>query len=351
MTKITLLLFSRNDIKKAIKAVLDLYDFVDEIVLIDSSDEKQHRMLLSSKTKLKLTKIRIYYVVPFGYLEPAVMYALGKCTTEWGLLLGTDERVSSLLKKYMHDIINGNECAAISIRRFEDVGRKSRGTFVNWQSRLFRINKISFRGIIHEEPIVNGETLKLSDNQYFIDHVNELKGSSSKGYAVMEKFLRMNYKNFNERLVDYFYKVTVPKKQDSAGSFGKSLEMLLKLYEKLGGKDRDMEISHFDYFMFYYLRNFAILLKERKLSAPVQAYSIASSDLAKVREWQREEGGDDAFKISKIIYRIGLIKFLELDKESTIKKINNKFRRKMVGVTLLIYLLKLRYEKGEKWLD
>ena len=42
---------------------------------------------------------------------------------------------------------------------------------------------------------------------------------------------------------------------------------------------------------------------------------------------------------------------MELDKVETIKWINKKYANRDGGIDLLISLLKLRYKKGERWLD
>ncbi len=348
---ISLLLFSRNDIKKALMLVKDMYGCSDEIILCDSSDRKEHAKLLSETKRLKLNKLRVFYTVPLGYLEPTLMYALKKSRYRWCILLGTDERISPRLKIDLHKLINDYKCSSFSIRRFEDVSGNKKGAYTNWQTRLFRKDSISFRGIIHEEPVVSGTTIKLTDANYFIDHVNELKGDSSKGYSRMERFLRMSYKSFNERLIDYFYKITVPKKHNAPGAFGGSLMSLLLIYERLGNKHLEDEISDFDYFVFYYLYSLATSFKMRRPGAFINAFRDGKQMLGKVREWQAAPDGDMEFEISKILYKKGLIKFLELDKDETIKRINNKYANRDGGIDLLISLLKLRYKKGERWLD
>ena len=167
----------------------------------------------------------------------------------------------------------------------------------------------------------------------------------------MEKFLRMSYRSFNERLVDYFYKITVPQRKGSAGSFGRTLTVVLLFYEKLGGKKLDSEISNLDYFMFLYLKAVASYLKEGRPEGIILGYKGVKADMAVLKGWQNEPDGPENFEISNVLYRIGLIKFLELDKERTISKLNERYGREKGGISLLIKLLKLRYEKGKGWLD
>ena len=350
--KLSLLLFSRNDIDKALPLIEDLYDHVDEIVLIDSSTKALHKQLLRKKASMDLTKLRIFYIVPLGYLEPALAYAMGKCRYNWIFLLGTDERISPKLKSDLKGLLTSAKCSAFSIIRNEQVGENSRGAYRNWQTRVFRKGSTTFRGIIHEEAKIDGQVCKLDPDLYYIDHVDRLKGSASSGYAIMEKFLRMSYKAYNERLIDYFYKVTVPSSHSRAGAGGGSLQTLLSVYEKLGRKKSEQEVSDLDYYVFYLLHALATSIKSHNIHGVFASFRDASNTLMKIRGWQREPDGDENFNISKMLYEKGLITFLGLDKESTINRLNEKYGySKDAGIGLLIKLLKLRYEKGARWLD
>jgi hypothetical protein len=349
--KLSALIFSRNGMHKTLSLIGDVYDYVDEIVLIDSSDERVHEALLHEKNKRKLKKLRVFYAVALGYPDPLRMYALSKCRYDWILLIDTDERLSPSLKSDLHRLIHGADYVAFSIRRYEDVDGAKKGAYTNWQTRLFKKSRISYRGMIHEEPIVSGSTLKLVRNDYFMDHVNKLRSGTAKEYSVMERFFRMSYRSFNDRFVDQFHKITVPKRQDAAGSFGGSMNSFLRLYEKLGNKNLDDEISDFDYFAFYYLYAVMTNLKLHRPSGVIMSYKDGRGRLGLIKEWRRSPDGDTEFEISKTLYRIGLIRFLELDNGRTILKINKRYRNKEAGIGLLIKLLKLRYEKGKRGLD
>jgi hypothetical protein len=51
--------------------------------------------------------------------------------------------------------------------------------------------------------------------------------------------------------------------------------------------------------------------------------------------------------ITRIIGRVGVTKYLNLDKEETIRRLNSKYRNQKQGVELLIKLITERYEKQE----
>ncbi|MDE1768416.1 MAG: hypothetical protein KGH64_02290 [Candidatus Micrarchaeota archaeon] len=344
--RVSLLVFSRDNIEKAISLVEDMYEYVDDIVLVDSSRQKAHKSLLKQISSRKIGKLQVFYAIALGYPDPLRMYALQKCKYRWVLMIDTDERVSADLKKDLHSLVESSGASAISIKRYEEVNRGMRSAYVNWQTRLFRKDKVEYRGIIHEEPIVNGSVKKLENDDYYIDHVAQLRGNTAAQYSVMEKFLRMSYKTYNERMLDYFYKTTVPENPKKAGSGGGTLYFFLLLYEKLGFKHLEDEISNLDYFIFYYLMAVATSLKSHKIGGVVFGVADASVRSRQMRSWQSERDGAENFEISKKLYEVGLIKYLGLDKEQAVLELNRKYRNKKQGIGLLIALLKERYESN-----
>ena len=344
--KLSLLLFSRNDTEKALSLIGDMYDSVDEIVLFDSSDGKAHEALLKEQQARKLSKLRIFYIVALGYLEPTVMYAFTKCRYEWILLLGTDERASPELKKDFHRILAGSKACAFAVRRYEDVSNGDRGVNFNWQIRIYRKGKAQFRGLIHEEPIITGKLDRLEDPKYFLDHVSEIRGNASTQYQQMEKYMRMSYAIFNETMLDYLYKFTMPQTRNTHRTLmGRLGNYILVGYEKLTGRKGWQEISTFDYFNFYALRTFVTAIKERRLmgffEVPRDAWNLSGI----ISRWKNEKDSEEVFEISKILREKGLTRFLELDKEKTIIGLNRKYRNRKQGVELLMNLLKERYER------
>ena len=164
--KLSVLIFSRNDIKEALELIEDVYGIADDIVLVDSSDNNLHKRLLSSRAKLGLRKLRIFYTIPIGYPDPLRMYALKKCRYEWVLLLDTDERLSGRGKEDVKELISNTDASAFAIKRYEEFSGKAPGAFFTWQQRLFRKTDVRFRGIVHERPEVNGIVEKAPDDFY-----------------------------------------------------------------------------------------------------------------------------------------------------------------------------------------
>ena len=65
----------------------------------------------------------------------------------------------------------------------------------------------------------------------------------------------------------------------------------------------------------------------------------------RVKEWKSESDSEEVFEISKILHKIGVIKFLGLEKDSTIIYLNKKYKSGKQGEELLMKLLKDRYEE------
>ncbi len=347
--KVSLLVFSRDEVDKTISLIDDMYKYVDEIVLVDSSKKSVHDRLLMHKKNRKLGKLSILYVIAFGYPDPFRMYALKKCRNDWVLLVDTDERLSEDFKKDLHSIINTERSSAFGLKRYEEVGTGAKGAYFNWQIRLFIKSRTEFRGLIHEEPIIKGNVGRLEDHRYFIDHINELRSGTHREYSKTEKFMRMSYGMFNDTMLEYLYKFTLPKNRNSKSSgFGKLARSLLSGYGKLKGKKENEELSDFDYAAFFALRTLTTSVKERRPSGLLQIAPEARKLTGKIREWKSESDSSEVFEISKILHRIGLIKFLELDNDSTVEFLNKKYRNKKQGVGLLMDLIKEKYEKDYK---
>jgi uncharacterized protein (DUF1015 family) len=70
MEKISLLVFSIENHKEVMQLVDDLYETVDDIVIVDGSSRANHKKLLGIKKNRRLDKIRIFQTVALGYAEP-----------------------------------------------------------------------------------------------------------------------------------------------------------------------------------------------------------------------------------------------------------------------------------------
>lgn len=344
MNRLSVLIFSRNDIEKAIGLIKDVHGIADDIVLIDSSDRAGRKELLASKRRLGLDRLRIFYVVALGYPDPLRMYGLKKCRHPWVLLIDTDERLSKGLKSNIKNLIVTAKCSAFAIKRYEEVRKGKVTSFFTWQIRLFNKKNTVFKGIVHEQPIIKGRINRLESEGTHIEHLLNQKGKTIFEYTQMEKFERMDYALFNERMLDYLFKLSMPEGGSSQSHRGRLIKGILLAYERLGGKGRDEEISDTDYFIFYFLRSAAFLIKEKNIPGLLRAIPGEWGHKKKIRAQRNAPDGDELFEISKIVNKIGITAFLNLDNERTIAALNRKYSKGDKGIALLMRLLKERYE-------
>ena len=345
-----MLIFSRNDVSDALDLIRDVYGIADEIVIVDSSVNTQHKSLLAAKAREHLGKLKIFYVVPLGYPDPLRMYALGKCRNRWVLLIDTDERLSDYAKDAIINEITNTKASAFAIKRYEYVKRNP-GRFFTWQVRLFRKDKVKFKGILHEQPEVSGTTLRANDS-FYIKHMIALGQHSSSEYSKISVFERMTYGMFRKRLLDYANKAVLPSKGHINETYiGKSVDALLSVYQRLKFRKDNEELSYLDYLLFYFIVDSAYSVKNTGPLGLLKPVRLRGEYVKTVMSVPKDIRPNNVLEISKIIYDKGITKFLKLDSEKTIKRINNKYRNRSGGISLLIEMIILRYEKGEKWLD
>ncbi len=347
MKKISLIIFSRNDTEDALNLIKDMHDTVDEIVIIDQSDKKKHEMLFKEKKHSHLNKLKIFYCIALGDPAPLRHYGLSKCTGEWVLLLDTDERLSKPLKSDLRKIISNADCDGFAIRRLEHIKNYNNGS--TWQIRLYKKAKVEYRGFTHEQALIHGNLCHLQKQDYYIDHFVDYN-ARPREYGSLEKFWnRLSYNAYNNLMLDFFYKVSLPKGGSDNLSFGaKLLKYTLSAYERLTLKKLDQELSYFDYFIFFWINSVAFNLKFHNFKGMIKAPMHAIRMANKIQTWKNEPDSDKIFRIAQVISEVGVIKYLKLDKEETIKKLINKYKNKEQGINLLIHLLKKRYKEYAK---
>lgn len=353
MQKVSVLIFSRNDLGNLLDLIESVYTTADEIVLIDSSDWKTRQRLLREKEKGGLNKVRIFYVVPMGYPDPLRAYGLSKCRNRWVLLVDTDERISEKLREELKMIIGIDSANAFAIKRYENFVGDGKPSIFTWQIRLFRKDRVEFKGLLHEQPIVRGALEKLEDRECFMTHVRleppydrRNRSAGDRPYNEMEKFNRFSYKTYRKRVLGYLYRVSSSdSRKAKERALGKAADFLLKTYQGLARKEDSQEISNLDYRIFYLLTDVGYLFKRRDIRRMLDIITMENDRWDRVKKWKAEKDSREVFSISNIINEMGIIKFLRLDKEGVIKSINRRYRKGPRGIALLLRLLKERYEE------
>ena len=229
---LSLLIFSKNDTKDAFDLAKSMLDSVEQVVIIDSSDDKEHKWLIHN-TK-QYPKIEIYYTLPLGHVEPLRLYGIGKCKGEWILYLDTDERINEQLKNDLKCLIEKPNISGYLINRItiENGSKRIISKHTDKQLRLYKKNKVTYYGYIHELPKVKGKISLLND-KYSIKQIHTSIQSEKEIYRYIPIEIyenRLNYALMMRR---------------AKNSFTKFLAMLLSV-----GKNPRNELSKFDYFIY-----------------------------------------------------------------------------------------------------
>jgi hypothetical protein len=136
MEKISLLIFSKDrDISNKVKKYKKYFD---EIVIIDSSNEKIRKKL----EKLKDKKIKYIWLPPLGMADFYYMIGLKECKYDWIFHIDDDEIISKSLLKNLRKIIK--KAKVFKIRRKYKNGFSHETLF-----RLFNKKYIYPTGLIH----------------------------------------------------------------------------------------------------------------------------------------------------------------------------------------------------------
>ncbi|MGD0729077.1 MAG: glycosyltransferase [Candidatus Micrarchaeaceae archaeon] len=343
MQKLSLLIFSKDCLDETLSLIKDMYDYVDEIVLIDQSRKKEFELIQKHKKNNKLGKLRLFYTVSLGYPDPLRMYALKKCRYDWVIFIDTDERLSDKLKSDLKELIN-RKVDAYAIKRYEEVKDPNNlPLFSTWQTRLFRKKSVEFMGTPHEQAIVKGKFKRIMENDCFMMHLSKMMNrKAQQAYGEIEKFERLTYKMQREKMLSYISKIDSDSSKAEQSNLTKLVINYMRLYKSITFKEDNQELSNFDYFMYYAMLDAVYYTLEGNLSGFFNIIPSEQKHIKQINRWQREKDGGKVLEISKIINEMGLIKFLGLEKESVIENLKRKYSYDDGGITLL---MKLIYEK------
>jgi len=345
------LIFSRNDTKNALDLADSLHGIADEVVIIDSSDKEAHETLANEAKK---RGIKVYYTIPFGYVEPLRPYGISKCKNEWILYLDTDERLNEEFAKSINEIIANSKCDAFAIKRYEESNPEGHTPFFTWQIRLFRKSKVAFKGVIHEQPIVHGRLCTLGDS-YYIEHRTDLMHHATNYYYKMMVFEMLSYENYNTIMLDYVRKFFALDTQTLKAKLLLGFaSLLLNAYELVLLKNKDQELARRDYQWFYFIRTLAYSFRQRRLGSLSEIWNGQKKYLAYIEEERAKLAKEygitrkNLFEISKILNRQGVIKYLGFDKPENVDLLTRKYDGKAKGIDLTIRLIIEKYKAMKK---
>jgi hypothetical protein len=156
---VALLMFTCNDLDQALLRIETVRDQVDEIVVIDSS-EPMH--LGPRRRHFEDLSVRIHRALPTGYVDLLRPYGVSRVSSEWTLLLETDEEPSPGL---MARLSTPGEMDAYWVPRYE---QQLRGT--TRHLRLFRTRAYAPGAEAYGHPQIRGRIGGLAPGEFLVHH-------------------------------------------------------------------------------------------------------------------------------------------------------------------------------------
>ena len=167
MVEVSFITFTRNSAHRLRGLLEHVKDIVDEIIVVDaySTDE--------TVDVAKNYGAKIYQRRPWGYPDPDRMFALKHASHDWILMLDDDERLCNRLKNDLKSVIDdcSNRFAAIDVLRV-NLAKNGRIILAPYYPdrvvKVFRKDKVTFTGRVHDGPRISGPTYHLPDEYYLI---------------------------------------------------------------------------------------------------------------------------------------------------------------------------------------
>ena len=304
-------MFNYNENEGIIRNIELLKDIVNEILIIDSSNNDNYNYLKNRYETLN--KFSILRVFPIGYVEPFRMFAIKNIKSEFILYLDSDEEPNNKLIEFLSDF-KYNGIDGYYILRYE-MALKCYG----YQLRLYKKDKTFYEGMIHEYPKVNGLTSKL-DYEKFIIHHTDFKSylNTRRSYLLIEAYERpfsMFYLSTHAK----FFKLFKNKDKLLSTSLVYLLTLLLFLKSTANYRSLKLKTYKMDKFLMKYT------IKRYK-------YFIKLNDKERL------------IKINQcIILNNGIIKYLNLDDVNYVNKLTKNFQWNKNGIKVFEELVNYRY--------
>lgn len=354
MERLSLLMFSRNDVKEAVSAIRELHGTVDDILIIDSSDKEDRLLLKTLKKRYHLNKLRIFDAVAFGWLDPLRNYGIKTCKCEWVLYLDAEEKLNSNLKKDIKQIITETKYDGLLITR---VHYDKNGAIVNTGSdkllRLYKRDLTQYAGRLHESATVNGRVGKLPEKYCIVDEPILKSESAALNQKILRRYMPLEMLTYR---LTYSSFLILVKSRPGSWFFDK----YIKLKMGVSGLMPSDELTKTDYELFELLRvtsHVAMSFDVKNL----QNFIINVGDIfgrwnyenAKVKMLFKVPEKERKLQLaisSEIIKAGGVINYLNLNDEKTVREVNKKYMNyKPQGVKLFEKVLKDRYFKGTNY--
>lgn len=156
MNTISAVVLTKNN-ENIIERCLKNLDFIDEIIIIDDSDDN------TPEIAKKFPKVKVFKR-KFDNYSGQRNFGIEKASSEWILMIDSDEEVESGFAPLVKKAVEREDVAAFKFPRKNIVFGKwieHAGWYPDYQTRLFKKGKAKYERLVHEKLEVDGETKEL----------------------------------------------------------------------------------------------------------------------------------------------------------------------------------------------
>lgn len=294
-------------------------------------------MLLSEKRKKRLTKLKMFNALPFGYVGPLFEYGEHKCTSRWILMLDTDEKPNEYFKDNIRKALEKNTASGLNVF-FKSQDSQKGVAYNEHRLKLYKKGKMEYDGILHQNPYIRGNVQNLSPNFVLYHDFNYINNASKlKRYFKIEAFTnRITYQDVLNLL----------QKRGINPS-------LLKFYFIIKGVNINTELTKFDYIFLQSAYMFLVYLIEfprQSLKSTFFTIWYNNKKFTYFFSFSLAERQNQLEISREIKTSNGVIKYLGFDNDAVVDNMYRKFKNKVKSPTdFFTYLLKERKQNGKDY--
>jgi glycosyltransferase involved in cell wall biosynthesis len=206
--KISVVINTLNEEKNVERVINSVKDFADEILVCDMHSDDNSAVIAKKLGATVILHKRLNYV------EPARNFAISKASHEWILVLDPDEELTEILAGRLKEIISKDGVTTyVEIPRKNIIFNKWVKASMWWPDfniRFFKKGAVSWNNKIHHRPKVEGQGLKLPEEEQFAI-LHHHYDSVSQFILRLNRYTDVQAKNLKDEGLDFQWTDLVQK--------------------------------------------------------------------------------------------------------------------------------------------
>lgn len=163
---LTLCMIVKNEENNLKKCLLNIYPFIDEIIIVDTGSTDNTKLIAAQYTD------KIYDYIWCNDFSKARNFSISKASNDWVLILDADEIIDLFDRESVSKFINSMND---KIGRIERINVMEKSTGINRQqekiNRVFNRRYYHYEGLIHEQIVsVDNCLIKTKDIDIRVEH-------------------------------------------------------------------------------------------------------------------------------------------------------------------------------------